>query len=316
MATKDKSKALEMNHMDMQDRLDKLEKHLKDEIAQAQKDTVSQIAAMLGFKDPERGKAVEAVDVLSPQSKIYMAGTSTHIPTESGMNHGKNQGSEVLHRVGMNKKFEERFAKLEEIIREMQGGNIYGGVDARDLSLVTDLVTPPKFKIPEFEKYDGTTCPLTHLTMYCRRMPSYLENEKLLIHCFQDSLSGSAARWYNQLSRVNIKTWHDLSRAFLKQYKHVTDMVPSMIVLQDMEPMSNESFHQYAQRWRDVAAQVQPPLSEREVTPMFVETLTGPFYDRMLNHATKDFTDMVLSGELILVAIRSGRLKEEEYDEH
>ncbi|KAL4302462.1 hypothetical protein GQ457_10G004480 [Hibiscus cannabinus] len=244
-----------------------------------------------------------------------MAGTSTHIPAESGMNHEKNRDSEVLHRVSMNKKLEERFAKLEEIIRAMQAGNIYGGIDARDLSLVTDLVTPPKFKIPEFEKYDGTTCPLTHLTMYCRRMTPYLENEKLLIHCFQDSLSGSVAQWYTQLSRVNIKTCQDLSKAFLEQYKHVTDMVPSRIVLQDMEPRSKESFRQYARRWRDVAAQVQPPLLESEVTPMFVETLTGPFYDHMLNHATKDFADMVLNGEFILAAIRSGRLKEEEYDE-
>ncbi|KAL4382947.1 hypothetical protein GQ457_15G024820 [Hibiscus cannabinus] len=285
-----------------------MEKELKDEIAQAQRNTVSQIAAMLGFREPERGKTIEAVDVLSLQPELtcetfplkgkfqnHMAGTSAHIPTESRMNHGKNQGREVLdfneatYKVGVNKKLEDRFDKLEEIIRAMQGGNIYGGVDARDLS----LVTPPKFKIPEFEKYD-----------------------KLLIHCFQDRLSGSAARWYNQLSRVNIKTWHDFSRAFLEQYKHVTDMVPSRIVLQDMEPMSNESFCQYAQRWRDVAAQVQPPLSESEVTPIFVETLTGPFYDRMLNHATKDFADMVLSGEFILAAIRSGRLKEEEYDEH
>ncbi|KAL4335474.1 hypothetical protein GQ457_07G000090 [Hibiscus cannabinus] len=66
-------------------------------------------------------------------------------------------------------------------------------------------------------------------------------------------------------------------------------MVPSSIVLQDMEPRSNENFRQYARRWRDMAAQVQHPLLESEVTPMFVETLTGPFYDHMLNHATKDF---------------------------
>ncbi|KAL4378987.1 hypothetical protein GQ457_02G042520 [Hibiscus cannabinus] len=154
----------------------------------------------------------------------------------------------------------------------MQGGNNYGGVDARDLSLVTDLVAPPKFKSLEFGKYDRTTCPSMHLTMYCRRMSPYLENEKLIIHFFQDSLSGFDARWYNQLSR-------------------------------------------YARRWRDMAAQVQPPLLESEVTPMFVENLVGPFYDSMLNHATKHFTDMVLSGELILAAIRSRRLKDEEYDE-
>ncbi|KAL4367463.1 hypothetical protein GQ457_05G029270 [Hibiscus cannabinus] len=142
----------------------------------------------------------------------------------------------------------------------------------------------------------GTTCPSMHLTMYCRRMSPYLEKEKLLIHCFQDSLSGSVTQWYIQLSRVNIRTWRDLSRVFLEQYKHVTDMVSSRIALQVMEQRSNESFRQYAQRWRDVAAQVQPPLLESEVTPMFMETLPGPFYDHMLNHATKDFADMVLDG--------------------
>ncbi|KAL4361841.1 hypothetical protein GQ457_04G012460 [Hibiscus cannabinus] len=56
---------------------------------------------------------------------------------------------------------------------------------------------------------------------------------------------------------------------------------------------------------QDVVAQVQPPLLESEVTPMFVETLTGPFYDHMLNHATKDFADMVLNGEFILTSIRT-----------
>ncbi|KAL4348660.1 hypothetical protein GQ457_17G009850 [Hibiscus cannabinus] len=33
-------------------------------------------------------------------------------------------------------------------------------------------------------------------------------------------------------------------------------------------------------------------------------------------HATNDFADMVLNGEFILAVIRSGRLKEEEYDKH
>ncbi|KAL4366795.1 hypothetical protein GQ457_05G013470 [Hibiscus cannabinus] len=230
MTTEDRLTSLEVNHKGMQDRLDKMEKDLKDEIAQAQRNTVSQIMAMLRFREPESGKTIEAVDVLSLQPEmncetfppkgrfqIHMAGTSAHVPAESRMNHGKNQGREVLnfneatYKVSVNKKLEDRFDKLEEIIGAMQGGNIYGGVDARDLSLVNDM---------------------------------------------------------------------------------------------------------YARMWRDMASQVQPPLLKSEVTPMFVETLTGPFYDHMLNHATKDFADMVLNGEFILEAIRSGRLKEEEYDEH
>ena len=65
-------------------------------------------------------------------------------------------------------------------------------------------------------------------------------------------------------------------------------------------------------------AQVRPPLLESEITPMFVETLNGPFYDLMLNHATEGFTNMAMNGELILKAIKSGRLEEipGEYDEH
>ncbi|GMI95698.1 hypothetical protein HRI_003239100 [Hibiscus trionum] len=79
-------------------------------------------------------------------------------------------------------------------------------------------------------------------------MSMYLDNEKLLIHCFQDILVGSVARWYSQLSRVNIKSWKDLSRSFSEQYNHVSDMVPTRLVLQGIEQKHHESFRQYAQR--------------------------------------------------------------------
>ena len=105
----------------------------------------------------------------------------------------------------------------------MEGSNVYGMVDVYKMSLVSDLVFPPKFKVSTFDKYDGTKCPSSHLYTYCRKMTGYTSNDKLLIHCFQDSLSGSATRWYNFLSRDQIKSWTDLAKAFLVQYKHMTD---------------------------------------------------------------------------------------------
>ena len=97
----------------------------------------------------------------------------------------------------------------------MEGSDVYGLVDAHKMSLVLNLVLSPKFKVPTFEKYDGTKCPSAHLYMYCRKMTGYTSNDKLLIHYFQDSLSGSATRWYNLLSRDQIKSWVDLTKAFL-----------------------------------------------------------------------------------------------------
>ena len=88
----------------------------------------------------------------------------------------------------------------------MEGDDIYGMVDVNRMSLVPDLVLPPKFKMPEFEKYNGTKCPSAHLFMFYRKMAGYTKNEKLLIHCFQESLTGSATRWYIQLDRNDIRS--------------------------------------------------------------------------------------------------------------
>ena len=75
----------------------------------------------------------------------------------------------------------------------MEGISIPRSIDAVELSLVLSLVIPSKFKTPTFDKYDGTKCPTTHLTMYYRKMSAYTNNNKLLIDCFQDSLTGIAA---------------------------------------------------------------------------------------------------------------------------
>ena len=83
---------------------------------------------------------------------------------------------------------------IEEHLKAVEGSDVYGLVDAYKMSLVSDLVLPPKLKVPTFDKYDGTKCPSAHLYMYYRKMTGYTSNDKLLIHCFQDSLSGSATR--------------------------------------------------------------------------------------------------------------------------
>ena len=86
---------------------------------------------------------------------------------------------------------------IEERLRMVEGSDAYGLVDASKMSLVPNLVLPPKFKVPTFDKYDGTKYPSAHLYMYCRKMTGHTNNDKLLIHCFQDSLTRSATKWYN-----------------------------------------------------------------------------------------------------------------------
>lgn len=196
---------------------------------------------------------------------------------------------------------------LTERLKVVEGKDAFG-LDASDLCLVPDVVIPPKFKIPDFEKYKGSSCPRTHLTMYCRKMTAYSHDDKLLIHCFQDSLSGASLQWYMQLEQVHIHTWRDLAEAFMKHYHYNTDMAPTRAQLQSLTQKNAESFREYAQRWRDLAAQIQPPLLEKELVSIFMDTLQSPYWERMLSCASSNFSNLVIVGEHIESGLKSGKI--------
>ena len=113
-------------------------------------------------------------------------------------------------------KLQQRHDSLEQRLKAVQDKNAFKGLNPNDLNLVSDLVIPSHFKMPRFEKYDGTSCPKMHLIMYCNKMTMHAHNEKLLIHIFQESLTGATSEWYLRLKRNQACTWRDLSRAFLE----------------------------------------------------------------------------------------------------
>ena len=81
---------------------------------------------------------------------------------------------------------------LEKRLRAIKGGEDYAFDNLEELFLVPNIITPPKFKVLDFDKYRGTTCPENHLKMYCRKMGAYAKDKKLLIHSFQGSLTGGS----------------------------------------------------------------------------------------------------------------------------
>ncbi|XP_027905805.1 uncharacterized protein LOC114165360 [Vigna unguiculata] len=199
---------------------------------------------------------------------------------------------------------------LKERLRAIEGNKSYGFSDVIGLSLVPDVVIPPKFKVLEFEKYRGTTCPKSQITMNCRKMAGHTHDEKLFIHFFQDSLAGAALNWYMHLEPTHIHSWVDLADAFIKQYKFNMDTTSDRIQLQNMTIKKNETFKEYAQRWREIATQVEPPLYDKEMVTMFVNTLQPPFYEHMIGNwnISSNFVDIIIIGERIESGIKNGKI--------
>jgi len=196
---------------------------------------------------------------------------------------------------------------IEERLRAVEGFGDYPFADMADLCMVLDVVIPPKFKVPDFDKYKGTTCPKNHLKMYCRKMGAHSRDEKLLMHFFQDSLARVAVIWYTNLEASRIRTWKDLITAFLRQYQYNSDMAPDRTQLQNMVKKESETFKEYAQRWRDLVGQVAPPMVEKEMITMMVDILPMFYYEKLVGYMPSSFADLVFARERIEVGLKRGK---------
>ncbi|GKV10851.1 hypothetical protein SLEP1_g22161 [Rubroshorea leprosula] len=197
---------------------------------------------------------------------------------------------------------------VEERLKAVEQVDSFDSMDFDSFFLFPDIVIPPKFKIPKFDNYDGTGCPKVHLSKYCNKMAAYGKNEQLLIHFFQESLTGPTELWYSTLDRKHLKSWSKLSFAFWKHYKFNFALSTTCEDLQRMKKKAPETFKEYAQRWRIKAAQVQPPMTEFELSILFVKSMRGPYLDKMLTHSFDDFAKLIHIGENIEDAIKSGKI--------
>ena len=150
---------------------------------------------------------------------------------------------------------------MQKELQAIRGQDLFGK-DAAGLCLVPNVQIPHKFKVPDFEKYKGNSCPQSHLITYARKMSTQTDNQQLLIHYFQDSLTRAALQWYMRLNRTNIHTFRDLGTTFVQQYKYNLDMAPDRDQLRAMSQKEKETFKEYAQRWREIAAQIDKDIPE------------------------------------------------------
>jgi hypothetical protein len=196
--------------------------------------------------------------------------------------------------------------QLEYILNKLNTleGN-QGMINPAEFCIITDLEVPKDFKIPDFPKYDGTGDPKVHVYMYTSRMGAYLKNDKLMIHYFQESLKDSAIRWYLNLDKKEIKTWHDLANAFVRHYKYNIGCAPDKSSLRKLKMGKDEDFRTFALRWRNQAAQVEPPMSDKDLIDSFMEIEDLGRQYKVACATAIDFSHLMSTGSRIEAALNS-----------
>ena len=102
---------------------------------------------------------------------------------------------------------------LIEKICIIEGFGVGGSVDLDSLTSFSQVIMPPKFKAPEFVKYDGTGDFCAHLHMFYRKMAPYGDNHLLLCLIFPNSLNDPVATWYVRLEKTS--SWREMANTFL-----------------------------------------------------------------------------------------------------
>ncbi|XP_050889160.1 uncharacterized protein LOC127094363 [Lathyrus oleraceus] len=80
--------------------------------------------------------------------------------------------------------------------------------------------------------------------------------------------------------------------------------------LRAMSHKDKETFKEYVQRWCEITAQVSPLLKEKEMTKLFLKTLSPLYYKGMVASAPSYFTEMVNMGLRLEEGVRERWLKE------
>ncbi|XP_031394689.1 extensin-like [Punica granatum] len=79
---------------------------------------------------------------------------------------------------------ERRMKRMEETIKALQAGDPRHSTSCLDSTLFPGMQLPPKVKVLDFQKYDGTTDPRHHLRQYRGKMLQYWDYEQFVIATF------------------------------------------------------------------------------------------------------------------------------------
>ncbi|XP_071923201.1 uncharacterized protein [Coffea arabica] len=167
-----------------------------------------------------------------------------------------------------------RLDRFEDFIRKSQGLNKQGGLDYNELCLFPDMQLPMGFKTPKFSKYDGTGNPKTHLRMFANKLGKPIDDENLPVRLFPESLEGDALDWFSNLKPEDMRSWMDLSTAFMRQYEYNCELAPTRATLEGTKRKPSEDHKTYAKRWRKLAAKVEPPMTENEIAGKIINVST------------------------------------------
>ena len=76
----------------------------------------------------------------------------------------------TFSKVEKKEEWKEEFGEMKDQLKALQGSNNWSSLDLKELCLAPNVTLPKKFKMSDFNKYNGIGNPIYHLKSYCTKM--------------------------------------------------------------------------------------------------------------------------------------------------
>ncbi|XP_077249459.1 uncharacterized protein LOC143888967 [Tasmannia lanceolata] len=214
---------------------------------------------------------------------------------------------------GKEKELVDRVEKLTQQVESMQ---VKGPkkINMSDFSLFPGVTLPPKFRMPDFDKYDGTGCPWSHLRSFISNLEGYGLSPEQIAKVFPMSLTGVAKKWFLHLKPEELGTLDEIANKFVEQFSMEEGIEVTKRDLKAIKQGPQETFTSFVRRWRRKAAQMTNRPSEEDQIKIVVKNLSPQYYHFMATQYYSDFNHLIKTGTITEDALLKGSLEKSSFD--
>ncbi|XP_077215965.1 uncharacterized protein LOC143850623 [Tasmannia lanceolata] len=206
--------------------------------------------------------------------------------------------------------------KVEKLTQQVESMQVKGPkkVNMFDFSLFRGVTLPPKFRMPDFDKYDGTGCPWSHLRSFISNLEGYGLSPEQIAKVFPMSLTGVAKKWFLHLKPEELGTLDEIANKFVEQFSMEEGIEVTKRDLKAIKQGPQETFTSFVRRWRRKAAQMTNRPSEEDQIKIVVKNLSPQYYHFMATQYYSDFNQLIKTGTITEDALLKGSLAKSSFD--
>jgi len=130
---------------------------------------------------------------------------------------------------------------------------------------------------------------VAYLRRYCNQLRAAGGREELLMAFFGESLPNLASEWFIDRDIDKWNKWDDLASKFVQHFQYNIDLISDEKSLVNIKKKSAEGFIEYAIRWREQAARVNPLMKESKLVEVFIQAQDETYFQHLLPTMGKSF---------------------------